>query len=245
MSYYRYGKMKKIARYVLGGALALTLAACSNDQDFYYQDTARVRLVGPDIWTVGSDSLTFSFVTYPADTTEKVMMVDAVVMGPVADHDRTVTIAVDETRTTASAQQYAVPASVVIPAGKASAAFPVTLRRDASLQTKAVRLYLQVVASPDFQPGVNEENHLKLTWNDILSKPANWDKLQEYFGDYSNTKYRFMIANADGITEFDTDQLSWGQLMNLRIKFQNALQAYNDAHPGNPLKDENGVLVEF
>ena len=37
----------------------------------------------------------------------------------------------------------------------------------------------------------------------------------------------------------------WGELMNLRIKFQNALQDYNNAHPGNPLKDENGVLVEF
>ena len=54
-----------------------------------------------------------------------------------------------------------------------------------------------------------------------------------------------MIANAGGITEFDTDRLSWGELMNLRIQFQNALQDYNNAHPGNPLKDENGVLVEF
>ena len=96
--------MKKIARYVLGGVLAVTLAACSNDQDFYYQDTARVRLVGPEAWTVGSDSLTFSFVTYPADTTEKVMMVDAVVMGTPQDHDRTANIVVDNDRTTQSQQ---------------------------------------------------------------------------------------------------------------------------------------------
>ena len=55
--------MKVIARYLLGAVLAMTMVACSNDQDFYYRDTPRVRLVGPEAWTVGSDSLTFSFVT--------------------------------------------------------------------------------------------------------------------------------------------------------------------------------------
>ena len=81
--------MKAIARYLLGAVLAMTMVACSNYQDFYYRDTPRVRLVGPEAWTVGSDSLTFSFVTYPADTTEKVMMVEAVIMGAAQDHDRT------------------------------------------------------------------------------------------------------------------------------------------------------------
>ena len=237
--------MKVIARYLLGAVLAMTMVACSNDQDFYYRDTPRVRLVGPEAWTVGSDSLTFSFVTYPADTTEKVMMVNAVIMGTPQDHDRTANIVVDNDLTTASPQQYSLPATVTIPAEKTSAAFPVTLRRDVSLQQQPVRLYIKVAPSDDFQPGVNEENHLLLIWNDILSKPTNWDELKEFFGEYSNTKYRFMIANAGGITEFDTDKLSWGELMNLRIKFQNALQDYNNAHPGNPLKDENGVLVEF
>ena len=210
--------MKVIARYLLGAVLAMTMVACSNDQDFYYRDTPRVRLVGPEVWTVGSDSLTFSFVTYPADTTEKVMMVNAVIMGTPQDHDRTANIVVDNDLTTASPQQYSLPATVTIPAGKTSAAFPVTLRRDASLQQQPVRLYIKVAPS---------------------------DELKEFFGEYSNTKYRFMIANAGGINEFDTDKLSWGELMNLRIKFQNALQDYNNAHPGNPLKDENGVLVEF
>ena len=217
--------MKVIARYLLGAVLAMTMVACSNDQDFYYRDTPRVRLVGPETWTVGS---------------EKVMMVNAVIMGTPQDHDRTANIVVDNDLTTASPQQYSLPATVTIPAGKTSAAFPVTLRRDASLQQQPVRLYIKVAPSDDFQPGVNEENHLLLVWNDILSKPTNWDALKEFFGEYSNTKYRFMIANAGGITEFDTDKLSWGELMNLRIKFQNALQ-----DPGNPLKDENGVLVEF
>ena len=196
--------MKKIARYVLGGVLAVTLAACSNDQDFYYQDTARVRLVGPEAWTVGSDSLTFSFVTYPADTTEKVMMVDAVVMGTPQDHDRTANIVVDNDRTTATAQQYSLPATVTIPAGKTTAAFPVTLRRDASLQQQTVRLYIKVAPSDDFQPGVDEANHLLLAWNDILSKPQNWDKLQEFFGQYSDTKYRFFFFNDTATTEIYT-----------------------------------------
>ena len=52
-------------------ALALIICvACSTDENFYYQDTPRVRLVGPETWAVGTDSILFSFVTYPQETKE-------------------------------------------------------------------------------------------------------------------------------------------------------------------------------
>ena len=68
--------------------------------------------------------------------------------------------------------------------------------------------------------------------------------------DYTNFDTN-SLANSDQlvIIELKRDGLVFSPikeiLMNLRIKFQNALQDYNNAHPGNPLKDENGVLVEF
>jgi hypothetical protein len=39
--------------------------------------------------------------------------------------------------------------------------------------------------------------------------------------------------------------MSWAMLNSYRILFQNALNAYNAAHPGNPLTDENNQLVTF
>lgn len=58
----------------------LSLASCSDD-DFLYQDQARVRLVGPKNYTSGTDSLKFSFATYTEETTEMNMDIDVCVMG--------------------------------------------------------------------------------------------------------------------------------------------------------------------
>jgi hypothetical protein len=224
--------------------VAIGMVSCKDD-GFYYQDEARVRLVGPEIYAAGTDSLTFSFVTYPADTTSKVMNVEVAVMGPVSDHARTANIIVASSLTTATNDLYEVPSTVVIPANAASAYLPVTLKRGNVLQTKAVRLRIEVAKSDDFGIGVDGQNHLTLIWTDVLSKPNNWSDLEEFFGSYSNVKYRFMLANAGGITGFNIDTMTWAALQSYKIKFQNALDEYNAAHPGNPLKDENGVLVTF
>ena len=111
------------------------LSSCEND-GFYYQDEARVRLEGPELWALGSDSLVFSFVTYPEETSEYVMDIDVCVMGPVCNHDRTAIITVNDNATTANASQYSMPSSVIIPAGQEKGILPVTIKRDASIQRK-------------------------------------------------------------------------------------------------------------
>lgn len=221
------------------------MTSCSSDEDFYYQDTPRVRLVGPEIWTAGSDSLTYSFVTSPMGTQTMSMDVEARIMGVVADHDRTCAIAVDNDKTTATADLYEIPQTVVVPAGKATATFQVILKRGEVLKQKPVRLRIKVAETADFKIGVNEDNHLTLIWNDIISKPKNWAQLQEFFGEYSDAKFRFMLENANGITEFDTDKMTWAELQSYKILFQNALDSYNAKHPGSPLVDEKGNLITF
>ena len=229
----------------LSFSAALLTSCSSTDEDFFYQDEPRVRLVGDYTWAVGTDSISFSFVAYGSEVTEKEMLVDAQIMGEAENRDRVVNLSVDPARTTADASLYTVPSTVTIPAGAVKAAFPVILKRSAALQTKTVRLYLQVAESADFKAGVNEENHIKLIWSDVLQKPKNWDTLEPFFGTYSDVKYRFMLANSNGAGEFSTETMSWAMLNSYRILFQNALNAYNAAHPGNPLTDENNQLVTF
>jgi hypothetical protein len=165
-------------------------------------------------------------------------------MGNPANNARTVNLAVNTAKTTAQEKHYAFPSQVVLPADSFSVTFPVSLKRTPDLQEKGVRLYIEISESPDFKLGVSEENHLLIKWSDVLTRPANWNELVEFFGTFSIAKYRFIIETT-GVAEFSAQTMSWALLTNYRIMCVNALIAYNDAHPGNPLKDENGQYVTF
>lgn len=225
----------------------LLLSVSCSDEDFLYRDTPRVRLIGDSNWTLGTDSLELSFLTISGD--EASINVEARIMGNASDHERTVNIAVIDSLTTASPTLYSVPATVAIPAGQNKATFQITLRKSDLLKSKTVRLYVKAMPSADFQPGVNEDNHLLLKWNDILSKPLFWNEITEYFGNYSETKYRFMLQtlSAQG---YDTAMLNpdsgtnWSDYHNLSIILANAVDEYNASH-ATPLTDENGSLVTF
>jgi hypothetical protein len=236
--------MKKITILLFGLAAGLYLfTGCEND-GFYYRDEARIRMEGPYKWTVGTDSLEFSFITSPPSVNEISMDITLYVMGEAADHERRANITIEGDKTTAGNTQYTCPSEVIIPSGAYSATFPVVLKRTTDLQNTTVRLYLKVEDSEDFKVGVREWDHLLIKWNDILTMPKNWSDLTEFFGAFSMVKYRFII-NVTGVTEFNTSTMSWSQLMNYKIIVKNALDEYNAAHPDNPLKDENGQFVTF
>ena len=237
----------KIFRHILSACMAVAmLSACENDK-FYYQDEPRVRLVGDEHLTLGADSLELSFTTYAADEVQ--VKVDACIMGSVANHDRTVSIEIDEARTTASPTLYSVPPTVTVPAGENKGTFFVTLRNASELQSRAVALYIKTSVSDDFAVGVNEENHLLMRWSDIIVRPLYWADIEEHFGAYSNVKYRFMldclVAKGFAATLNPAAGLNWADLHNYNIVFANMLKDYNAAHPGAPLTDENGALVTF
>ena len=235
--------MKKMKLMILLLAVIGMFTACENDK-FYFQDDARVRIEGPYEWAVGTDSLTFSFAAYPSQVQEQGMEMKLYVMGEAAATDRTAKLAIDRTLTTANDDQYVFPETVTIPAGKLEAPFIVTLKR-ADLTSGTVSLYFRVVETNDFKVGVIEQNHFCIKWNDTLSKPKNWDtELLEFFGEYSLVKYRFIIDTI-GFGEFSATSMSWSELTNYKIIMKTALDEYNDAHPGAPLTDENGQLVTF
>ena len=66
--------------------------------------------------------------------------------------------------------------------------------------------------------------------------------MKEFFGEYSLTKYRFIIDTV-GFGEFGNG-MTWSELKNYQIMMKTALDEYNSTHT-TPLKDENGQLVEF
>lgn len=234
--------MKKIKSIILAFAAIGMFTACENDK-FYYQDEPRVRIEGPYEWAIGTDSLNFSFATYPNSVQQQEMQMTLYVMGEAASTDRTAKLEVDASKTTASASQYILPETITIPKGKLEVPFIVTLMRSGNLTSETVSLFFKVVESSDFKVGVIEQNHFSMKWNDILGKPKNWDtELKEFFGEYSLAKYRFIIDTI-GFGEFGNG-MTWSELKNYQIMMKTALDEYN-ASPAGPLKDENGQLVEF
>ena len=217
--------------------------ACENDP-FYYQDQARVRMVGPEKWTLGTDSLEFSFAHYSSGIEDTTFQVLLNVMGEAASTDRTVKVGVVADKSTAQSSQYSFPESVTVPAGAFEAILPVTIFRDESIKDAAVRLKIEIKESSDFLVGVVEETDLTIIWSDILTKPVNWNDLEEFFGEYSLVKYRFIIDTLNQ-GNFDADELSWAQMKNYQIILTDALLEYNEMNPNNPLTDENGKLVTF
>lgn len=222
----------------------LLFISCENDE-FYYQDEARVRIEGPYEWALDTDSLIFSFSSSPSEITKKDMIMTLFVMGESSEFDRKVSIEIIQDKTTAIPDQYKLPSEVIIPAGAYKTQFPVTLLRTDDLKEQTVILCFRLVDSEDFKVGVIEQSNFTMKWNDIISKPKNWDtELKEFFGTYSLVKYRFII-DILGIAEFSAEAMSWAELNNYKIVMKSALNEYNESHPGNPMRDENNQLVSF
>lgn len=220
-----------------------SLLACENNP-VIFGDKAWVRMECSSQWTLGTDSLEFSFANYSSSCIDTVFDVSILVTGKAWGTDRTAEFEIDQARTTATGNQYEFAQRLVIPAGKYSAILPVTIRRDETLLAKTVKLYIKIKDNTDFTSGVNEQDHLLIKWSDVLSKPINWAALAEFFGEYSVTKHRFII-DVLNISSFNTDVLSWAQLKNYQIVLAEALRVYNESHPGNPLSDDNGILITF
>lgn len=239
----------KIRDILYGVVLLVAASACEND-DYVWGEEDFVRINGPEIWTDGTDSMRFTFSTLPTDSMEVTMESTLTVQGRTADYNRSIHLRVDKEATTAPAGVYSFPEEVTLKAGEHSVAFPVVLRRTTEMQQKDVRLCIEIAPTGDLTTGVNDASSLTIVWNDKISKPANWDdKLVEFFGTYSEVKYRFIISTL-GVYLFpylEEEEFTWGLMYNYRLRMVAALEAYNNdpTNPDRPMKDENGGPVSF
>ena len=236
-------------RYILYSVLLfVTLVACRNDE-YLWGNESYARIVAPEIWTHATDSMTFTFSTYPADITEFVLETEIIVQGKVVDYDRTVHLQVRKEKTTATEGTYSFPSELIVGAGMHSVKFDILLHRTEEMLHKDVRLCVGIAPTGDLKAGVNNFSSLTIVWNDKITKPSNWDDLTEFFGEYSEVKYRFIITTL-GVSLFpygENNGPTWGQMTDYRLRMAAALEAYNvdPANPDRPMKDENGGTISF
>ena len=138
----------------------------------------------------------------------------------------------------------------VIKAGQVHTLVPVILFRSASQKTTTLTLKFAVVENENFKLGENSNLWRKIIFTDRLSQPTAWNATMTkyYYGAYSVTKHAFMITvtgqkwDQEFMTKIAPDLAQVNFYASL---CKTALINYNNAHPGNPLKDENGQLVTF
>ncbi len=148
----------------------------------------------------------------------------------------------------------AAQAEWTVEAGKNTSSIPITLLRDASLQSETIRLRVRLVPTDDFQLGETKALEKTIVFSDRLLQPKFWDiNITNYnFGRWSVVKHQFMIdvsgeriddewynAKVNGIQ---------GSITNYTNIFRRALSDFN-SDPANiasglaPMRDENNNII--
>lgn len=234
---------------ILSATMVITLVACKkNTLDPSFKAQARLMLSGVADEGARADSLGFSFAIWPTSVKDTQLTVVAQLMGDITGTDRSFDIEVDPA-STALADEYQLPSSFVLPAGSFRTSFPVTIKRSARLTNATASLILKVKANENFVPGpvysntVNLGPAFRIVWTEVLTQPASWNTSMLFaVGRWSRVKHQAII-DVTGIRNYDN--LNYSQTYAIASAMLDWLNAYNASHPGNPLKDENGLEVRI
>lgn len=214
-------------------ALSTIISGCTADYLEYNQAIAALRFEYKD----GKDSVVYSFTLHP-DKEEDIVEVPYQLMGYAMSADRVVGIEIDKAMTTAVEGQDFSIEKTILASEMISGRIPVTVRKSTALEQKNLVIVLRLCKNESFsEPPINEAI-FRIVITNQLTKPDKWP-----FKEYSQVKHEFVIK----VTGVGTDYDKWSgqELVYWTGVLTKALYEYNKNHPGNPLKDENGLLVTF
>lgn len=247
MKYRIQVKRRRAAFWVLG-CLSLAVLSCNKDEIDLYQGEAGLYFVESQYSSV-NDSTSYSFAIQNSEVTSDTVWLPVHIMGSAVMQDRTIELTVVDSLTTAKAgAHYKLLTPYIMPAGAYEEQIGVVLLRNRDLQDSTYKLGLQLTPSKEFPLGLVGQRTYLIKMNDILTKPDNWDVILIYFfGEYSQVKYRFMI-DVLGRGDFPTSGaggLGVADILYYQTAMAAALDKYNAAHPGAPMRDESGNLISF
>lgn len=226
--------------------------------DSEYKGESQLIIGGDIVNNSARDSVIFSFAEYETTTTEAEIVINAIISGKVAAVDRQFKLAVNASQSNVVEGEYEIPTNLFIPAGEVKTSFPVKIKRSPRLLTEHAVLVLEVLPNENFKAGsvtpvstiiaanlapiiINYGPTFKIVFTDVLTMPPTWNSAIGWgVGQWSKVKHQFII-DATNIRSFLT--LSSPEKYALISLVTDALISYNAAHPGNPLKNENGEVI--
>lgn len=197
----------------------------------------------------------YSFYLNGSITRDTIWLPEVRAMGEPVAHQRPIRlVAIDSTTTAVEGTHYTL-INEGMPANGITARLGVVLLRTPDQQTNTFTLSLELQPSNDFPALLARDTvssdktfllstHYTIRFDDQLVQPPYWNELGIYYGSWSRVKMLFIydvLGFFPGLTPVNPDDAEQYFLNYLKVK--SALYAYNEAHPDDPLKDENGYTI--
>ena len=185
----------KIFKYVILGAILMTLFACENEKNTF-SDNPSIYIGGDKEQNATADSVIFSFKKYDDAVQSYDLNLMVYVTGVVSDRARTFVLEVLEDGTNVSSNDYTL-GDMEIPAGAYYATLPVTVKRKVEgmdLSEQVASLTVRVKANENFEEGPEENAVYKFVWCDYLIQPAWWQSgFTNVAGPFTQARYKFIL----------------------------------------------------
>ena len=229
----------------------ITLSACKKDKTEVFNSKAGISFYYfPGL---GPDSTNYSFANQIEQKLRDTLYIGMRVMGATVKFDREIEVKALPATTATEGVHFILP-KIMLPADSLTVKYPIILINTADLKTNTYHLEIAVAENKDFIQGAIGQANVttrnialyKINFNNQLIKPDYWIYIANYFGDYSNVKYRFMI-DVCGFSDFKPDSiggpLSYSDFLNYNVRLKNALREYTILN--GPTLDENGQEISF
>ena len=144
----------------------------------------------------------------------------------------------DIVETTAQENDHFIIERSELPADSIKGILKVKVKKTPELENHNLVATFRLCGNENFAAAPVNENTYKIVLTNHLTEPAGWP-----FGEYSRIKHQFVIQTLGIATDYD--KWSTSESIYYTGIMVNALYEYNKAHPGEPLTDENGLVVTF
>lgn len=226
--------MKHLNYMIIGLLLAVVVGCTKDDYLRYDTSVASLRFVYS---SAGKDSTVYSFGLHPG-VEEDVVEIPFSLIGLEASEERAVAVNVIDGETTAEENTDFIVEPCSLAAGAIDGYVRVKVKKNAGLAAGKLVVALRLCGNEYFAEAPINESVFKVVVTNELTLPEGW-----IFDEYSRVKHEFVIVHTGVATGYD--QWSTSEQIHWRGVLINALYEYNKAHPGEPLTDENGLVVTF
>lgn len=229
----------------------IMLSACKKDKTEVFNSKAGISFYYRT--SGGADSTNYSFANQIQQKPRDTIFIGLRVMGAAVNYPREIEIKALAATTATEGIHFILP-KITLPADSLTVVYPIILINAEALKTNTYHLEVAIAENKDFSQGAVGQANVttrnipvyKINFNNQLIKPDYWIYIANYFGDYSNVKYRFMI-DVCGFSDFRPDSigglLSYSDFLNYNVKLKNALREYTNIN--GPMLDENGTEISF
>ncbi len=239
--------MKKSLLFAM--ALGLAFSACSKDEVPLY-DTENANFI--EFVGASEDTTAFSFMFHPEVAAGGTydLAIPVKILGLAKDKDRTYTVTVVDTLTTAEAgKHYTMPETTVFRAGMYEDTLYVKLHSTADLKTNVVSLGIRIENNSEFFAG--QPDYRESIWHisDKIAQPEWWNSnVTNYFlGYYSDKKYELLIQ-VTGVSDWTELDDSQRRVLAIQLKRYLASEhaagrtVYEEAEGAEPVRMEVWVM---